>query len=252
MSSRLRRLALPTVAVVFALAACGGSSKSSSSPGTTANSAASTTTSATTEATTTSEAATSTAATTTPATSAAPTTVAGSALSGALLTVEDMPAGFSAQPGEKDDSSQPTLCGTPKAEKIVPSSEQAQVDLTNDDAGLFLEHNVYRYRDATQATAALVAGNAGLACLKGSSTASDGSVTNFDLQKQQLPAGLGDATVAYQGSVSQSGQDYNAIIVAIQNGRALSVLKFVASAGADAPDATPIIQSAAQKLTTVA
>jgi len=194
-----------------------------------------------------------------PGTTAAPdgsasTTVGGGSsvdLSQALLQAEEVGEGFVAVPADEDDPDELTPCGTPSVQVLVPAVARDAVDLVNQERNLFLSQEVFAYEDQAAAERALAAGHEGLACGSGTSE-SDGSTIEFDLNEVQPPPGLGDAAFAYQGTVTAAGQTVNTIFVAIQDGRAVSTLSFLAAGDDPGPPVEPILSIAASRLASVA
>ena len=70
--------------------------------------------------------------------------------------------------------------------------DQAGVDLTNDDANLFLSHQVFAYEESGAAQEAMAAGHEGLGCGSGTSTEADGTTTEFELAEVEVPEGLAE------------------------------------------------------------
>jgi hypothetical protein len=133
-------------------------------------------------------------------------------------------------------------------ENVVPSQATAVAEFHDDSAGVVIQQTVSRYADDAAAEAALAAGRAGVACGSGTSQAPDGSTRTFQLTEQALPAGLGDAALAYAGRVEQQGQGFAVYIAAIRDGRDVSALQIVVLDGGTPPDAPAIVAGAAAKL----
>lgn len=248
----LLRAAAVSVVALVALAACGGSNDDvTASTVTTAASATATIAAPTTTAKPTTTTSRSTSTTAAATTTRPVVTLPVTGLSTALLTPSDLPGGFTAKPGEAGDVDAPTPCGTVKAEKQVPSTEQARVELTSADGQLLIDQAVFRYADEAAATKAMPVGLAGLSCLQGSGTSDNGSPYTFDLQAIELPATLGDDRFAFGGTLNEGSSTLQVIFVALRDGALISTLTFLAVAEADAPDAVPVIQTAADRLAQV-
>jgi hypothetical protein len=198
--------------------------------------------------------ATSSATTIAPATIVAPgTTAAPGELAGALLGPADVGEGFEvlASNGE-DEPDELTPCGTPSVQSVVPPLDRAAIDLANRDRALYLTQEVFAYQDDASAVEAMSVGRDGLGCGSGTSTEPDGSTLEFDLTEADLPDGLGDDAFGYQGTVVTDGQSVRAIFVAVQDGRAVSTITFIAGGEDDGPPILPILEIAADKLASVA
>ncbi len=173
------------------------------------------------------------------------------ALEDALLTVDDVGEGFVATPGDPGDPDDLTPCGTPGVQQVVPPADQASVDLTNDDADLFLSHQVFAYEEPGAAQEAMAAGREGLACGSGSSTEDDGSTTEFELAEVDPPEGLAEEVFAYTGTVTTGGQTVDATFVALRQGSAISTMTFISGSDSVGPPIEPILGIAADKLATI-
>ena len=238
---RMRRpLLLVATATMLLLAAC--SDDGESSPTTAA-------TSATTEAPATTES--TDAPSTTDESGPSSTTSGGGDLEDALLTADDVGEGFVATPGDPGDPDDLTPCGTPGVEQVVPSLDEASVDLSNDEANLFLSHQVLAYEESGVAEEAMAAGREGLACGSGTSTEADGSTTEFELAEVEVPEGLAEEVFAFSGTVTTGGQTVDATFVALRQGSAISTMTFISASDSTGPPIEPVLQIAADKLAAV-
>jgi hypothetical protein len=193
------------------------------------------------------------AATTADATTGATTTEASSDdldLSSALLVASDVGDDFTATPYDAGEEDETTPCGTPSVQTVVPPVAQDGVEMSNEDGTLLLLHEVYVYEDEAAAAEALAAGNDGLECETGQSTADDGSTVEFVLSPGPAPADSGEG-FTYSGTVTTGDQTVNVIFAAIQEGRAIATLSFIAALRVEGPPAGPIMQTAADKLSTI-
>jgi hypothetical protein len=174
-------------------------------------------------------------------------------LEAALLTADDVGEGFVATPGDPGDPDDLTPCGTPSVQQVVPPADQVGVDLTNAEANLFLSQQVFAYADADEAIEAMAAGHEGLACGSGTSSDDDGNPIEFDLAEvTDPPEGLGDEAFAFNGTVTTGGQTVDTVFAAIRHGSAISTMTFISAGDSDGPPIGPILQTAADKLATVA
>jgi hypothetical protein len=134
----------------------------------------------------------------------------------------------------------------------VPPSSQALVTLDSSDGNFRIDQHVMQYDGEPKAMAAFPIGKAGFSCGSGTGTASDGSSYTFNFTEEQLPDGLGSDAFAYQGTLTQGSNSVNIIFVVIRNGEVIMTMQFQANPNATAPDALPIIQTAAERLGNVA
>ena len=137
-----------------------------------------------------------------------------------LVTVADVPSGYSQQAPDpsSNDTSDLKICGGPSLEEIVDSASQAEVSFLGGTIGPALVEILSAYPSMKEASAVLVAAKAQLgSCTEFSQTDADGTTFNYTIAPLSA-AKVGDDRVAVRLSTTVEAGSINADVVFVRSG----------------------------------
>jgi hypothetical protein len=194
-------------------------------------------------------------------TSAGPITRAGTAttvnaandeLKKLLLTLPDLPTGWSIDPSQSNPDDTSAFSGCPSLnnmDKTFPSTARANIDLTKSTEGPFAGEKLQSYSgdNATKGMAALRP--AAAACTSIKSTAPDGTVYDLTMAEMSFPA-IGDESVAFQLTGNINTTPVDGQFVYARKGNLVSAISAVAVNGnkVDLGELQKITEAAVAKL----
>ncbi len=238
-----RELLLVTIGSLgLVLAACGGGSSPTTAkttvPGATTTVAGATTTTA--------------AATTTAAPTTTVKTYTANELKGLLLTLQDLPVGWSIDPDQSNPDDATPFAGCPSLsalDKLYPSTAKANIDITKGTNGPFAGEKLEAYTGdiATKGMAAL--GPAAAACPVIKATNPDGTVYDLTMGEMSFPK-VGDESKAFRlgGTINDTPVDGQFIYA--RKGAMVAAISAVAVNGdkVDLTELQKIAEAAVNKL----
>jgi hypothetical protein len=169
-----------------------------------------------------------------------------------VLTLDDMPSGWTTAPELLSDDGAPgtTFCGIDEAEIDVPDDAGASVDAAfkQSDFGPFVFHTVGRLGDAGEATAALDRMlDAASQCSEWTETDDQGVETTWSITPLSFD-NVGDDTIAFRLSSDAEGMPVTVDLVMWNRGPALSVVGLFGIGGTDADLLTDLVGIAAGQM----
>lgn len=165
----------------------------------------------------------------------------------ALLTVEDLPVGYSVWTDEDDDQNDDEPCEG-RFENVSEATVEAEASFSKGSFGPFLAHALGAFDQEATAKKAMAVVRAGLNdCQTYETTDEDGTVTTVRLTPLSFPK-FGDETFALrltaEGPFSASGD-----IIFMRRGPAVALVLHIALlAGADTDETVRIVENADRKL----
>ena len=173
---------------------------------------------------------------------ATPTFVNDPELAPLLLTVTDLPTGWSATPATGPGGASP-VCNAPSLQATFGAVPTAEADFQQSDLGPFVVESIGRYDTPDTATQVLQYMQQSAAC--GTWTSSDGAQNTMTAQ----PApGLGDESLAYRFTVKSAQFTLESDIVVVRVGAIVLQLLNASLQSVDSALTQSLVQQAVAKL----
>ncbi len=168
-------------------------------------------------------------------------------LQGALLSLDDMPTGWTTSTGSSDDSSGPFFCGVPPADQFQQTKTSA--NFQKSQLGPYVTEALGAFADG-KSKAWMEALQKRLSCTTWTDTDSSGTKTTYQLAPLSFPK-IGDQTFAFRMTVSTSLFNAESDFVFIRAGDVVIEVGNIGVGSVDSDLTATLAQKALDKLQSV-